>query len=57
MNGGIMPSGYFSEYNVPAGSISISEGGNSCGYVQFNEKLNISRIERSIYEMLQIVSI
>src|SRR5574344_395392 len=38
MNGGIAPSGYYSEYNVPAGSISISEGGNSCGYVQFNEK-------------------
>ena len=38
MNGGIMPSGYYSEYNVPAGAISISEGGNSCGYVQFNEK-------------------
>ena len=38
MNGGITPSGYFSEYNVPAGAISISEGGNSCGYVQFNEE-------------------
>ena len=38
MNGGITPSGYYSEYNVPAGAISISEGGNSCGYVQFNEK-------------------
>ena len=38
MNGGITPSGYHSEYNVPAGAISISEGGNSCGYVQFNEK-------------------
>lgn len=38
MNGGITPSGYYSEYNVPAGVISISEGGNSCGYVQFNEE-------------------
>ena len=38
MNGGITPSGYYSEYNVPAGAISISEGGNSCGYVQLNEK-------------------
>lgn len=38
MNGGITPSGYYSEYNVPAGSISISEGGNSCGYVQFNKE-------------------
>ena len=38
MNGGISPSGYYSDYNVPAGAISISEGGNSCGYVQFNEE-------------------
>ena len=36
MNGGITPSGYLNEYNVPANTISISEGGNSCGYVQFN---------------------
>ena len=37
MNGGITPSGYYDEYNTPAGTISISEGGNSCGFVQFNE--------------------
>lgn len=36
LNGGINPSGYLDEYNTPAGRISISEGGNSCGYVQFN---------------------
>lgn len=36
MNGGTEPSGYYSEYNVKANTISISEGGNSCGYVQFN---------------------
>ena len=36
MNGGITPSGFLNEYNIPAGTISISEGGNSCGYVQFN---------------------
>ena len=36
MNGGTEPSGYYSDYNVEANSISISEGGNSCGYVQFN---------------------
>ena len=36
MNGGTEPSGYYSHYNVEANSISISEGGNSCGYVQFN---------------------
>ena len=38
MNGGITPSGYYDEYNTPAGTISISEGGNSCGFVQYNEK-------------------
>ena len=36
MNGGTEPSGYFDNYNVEANTISISEGGNSCGYVQFN---------------------
>ena len=36
MNGGIMPSGYYDDYNTKAGTISISEGGNSCGYVQYN---------------------
>ena len=36
MNGGSEPSGYYSDYNVGANTISISEGGNSCGYVQFN---------------------
>jgi len=38
MNGGIEPSGYYDRYNVEANTISISEGGNSCGYVQYNEK-------------------
>jgi len=37
MNGGTEPSGYYNEYNVKANTISISEGGNSCGYVQFNK--------------------
>lgn len=36
MNGGTEPSGYYGDYNVDANTISISEGGNSCGYVQFN---------------------
>ena len=36
MNGGTDPSGYYDNYNVEANTISISEGGNSCGYVQFN---------------------
>ena len=36
MNGGIVPSGFYDSYNTEADTISISEGGNSCGYVQFN---------------------
>lgn len=36
MNGGIAPSGYYDRYNTEADTISISEGGNSCGYVQYN---------------------
>ncbi len=36
MNGGITPSGYHSNFNTEADTISISEGGNSCGYVQYN---------------------
>ena len=37
MNGGTTPSGYYDDYNTPADTISISEGGNSCGFVQYNE--------------------
>ena len=36
MNGGTEPSGYYEQYNTPANTISISEGGNSCGYIQYN---------------------
>ena len=36
MNGGIDPSGYYHAFNVSANTISISEGGNSCGYIQWN---------------------
>ena len=36
MNGGIAPSGYYDSYNTETDTISISEGGNSCGYVQYN---------------------
>ena len=36
MNGGTEPSGYLDVCNTPANIISISEGGNSCGYVQYN---------------------
>lgn len=36
MNGGTSPSGWLNRYNTEANTISISEGGNSCGYVQYN---------------------
>lgn len=35
LNGGINPSGKWNEYNVLGDSITISEGGNSCGYVNY----------------------
>ena len=35
INGGIEPSGYTSQYNTEASTITISEGGNSCGFVGF----------------------
>jgi len=35
INGGTEPSGYTSEYNTEANTITISEGGNSCGFVGF----------------------
>lgn len=37
MNGGIEPSGYYDSCNTSPNTISISEGGNSCGYVQWND--------------------
>ena len=33
INGGITPSGYKDDYNTEANTITISEGGNSCGFV------------------------
>ena len=38
LNGGISPSGYFDMYNTPMNTISISEGGNSCGFVTLNKE-------------------
>jgi len=35
INGGIRPSGYIDKYNKNENSIVISEGGASCGYVNF----------------------
>jgi type I restriction enzyme S subunit len=34
-NGGIAPSGFTSSYNTDENTIIISEGGNSCGYVNY----------------------
>ena len=36
LNGGMEASGFSNQYNTPANTISISEGGNSCGYVSLN---------------------
>lgn len=36
LNGGQNPSGYLNKWNTEADTISISEGGNSCGYVAYN---------------------
>ena len=38
LNGGITPSGYTNNWNVEENTISISEGGNSCGHVNFNKR-------------------
>ena len=38
LNGGLTPSGYTETYNTKANTISISEGGNSCGFVAFNNQ-------------------
>lgn len=35
LNGGIAPSGYYYKANCKANTITISEGGNSCGYVNY----------------------
>jgi type I restriction enzyme, S subunit len=38
LNGGIEPSGFLNKWNTSAGTISISEGGESCGFVQYNKQ-------------------
>ncbi len=35
LNGGISPSGFSKKYNSEENTITISEGGNSCGFVNF----------------------
>lgn len=36
LNGGVQPSGYVEKWNCTEDTISISEGGNSCGYINYN---------------------
>lgn len=38
LNGGVTPSGYTDTWNTSENTISISEGGNSCGFVNFNRE-------------------
>lgn len=38
LNGGQEPSGFTNAWNTPENTITISEGGNSCGFVNFNEE-------------------
>lgn len=38
LNGGISPSGRTTDWNCEAGTITISEGGNSCGFVAYSSE-------------------
>jgi type I restriction enzyme S subunit len=38
LNGGIKPSGRTTEWNCEANTITVSEGGNSCGFVSYNHE-------------------
>ena len=38
LNGGINPSGRWNEFNVAGDTVTISEGGNSSGYVNYIEE-------------------
>lgn len=38
LNGGKVPSGYTNSWNTEKNTITISEGGNSCGFVNFNKE-------------------
>jgi len=37
INGGIFPSGYTEDWNTSENTITISEGGNSCGFVNYQK--------------------
>ena len=38
LNGGVNPSGYSESWNTEENTISISEGGSTCGYVAYNSE-------------------
>lgn len=38
LNGGITPSGKWNRYNTPENTVTVSEGGNSCGYVNYMDR-------------------
>src|SRR5690606_9813694 len=38
LNGGIGPSGFTDKWNTESGTVTISEGGNSCGYVNYSSQ-------------------
>ncbi len=38
LNGGVTPSGRTTEWNCEADTITVSEGGNSCGFVSYNSE-------------------
>lgn len=38
LNGGIKPSGRTTQWNCEADTITVSEGGNSCGFVSYNHE-------------------
>ncbi|HDR27794.1 restriction endonuclease subunit S, partial [Rhodovulum sp.] len=37
-NGGMSPSGFHNEWNTEGGTITVSEGGNSCGFVNLADR-------------------
>jgi len=48
LNGGINPSGRWSEYNVEGNTVTVSEGGNSSGYINFMDTATICLISTAI---------
>ena len=38
LNGGVKPSGRTTEWNCEADTITVSSGGNSCGFIRFNSE-------------------